>query len=131
MPRGEGAGAQRVAYTSIVRLALFLLLPALAADDERATRFFDRIRFEKPDARDDEGRRVLEIFLKKEHWLGAYRTLEEKIGKFPDDLELAVDFKHNGDELGAARSIESKGEVSFNFKRLVEGQKKLDDLERL
>jgi len=114
-----------------VRLALIFLLSALAADDERANRFFERVRFEKPEARDEVGRRVLEIFLKKEHWIGAYRTLEERFGKFPDDLEVAVDFRLDGDRLGSARSAGSKGEVSFNFKGLIEGQKKLDELERM
>src|SRR5689334_9816985 len=96
LPRGEETGAREMAYTLLVRLALLVLLPALVADDDRANRFFDRVRFEKPEARDEEGRRVLEIFLKKEHWVGAYRTLEERFGKFPDDLEVAVDFKLEG-----------------------------------
>jgi hypothetical protein len=114
-----------------MRVALLLSLAALAADDERANGFFERIRFEKPEAPGEEGRRVLEILLKKEHWVGAYRTLEERFGKFPDDLALSVDFRLQGDKLGSARAGGTKGEISFNFQRLVEGQKKLDDFERL
>jgi hypothetical protein len=114
-----------------MRLALALLLSALAGHDDRAQRFFERVRFEKPEPRDDEGRRVVELFLKKEHWVGAYRTLEERYGKFPDDLELAVDFRLEGDRLGSARCGGSKGEISFNFPRLIEGLKKLDEFERV
>jgi hypothetical protein len=112
----------------IVAVLLFLVVPR---DDDRALRFFERVRFEKPEARDEEGRRVLEIFLKKEHWVGAYRTLEERFGKFPDDLEVAVDFRLDGDRLGSARCGGSKGEISFNFPRLIDGLKKLDELERI
>jgi hypothetical protein len=114
-----------------VGLFLLLLLPVFAPDDERALRFFERVRFEKPETRDEDGRRVLDTFLKKEHWLGAYRTLEEKYGKFPDDLELSVDFRLDGEDLGNARCAGSKGGISFNFKRLIDGQKKLDEIERL
>jgi len=112
-----------------VRFA-FLLVLVLVPDD-RAVKFFDRIKFEKPASREDEARRVSEVLLKKDHWLGAFRTLEEKYGKFPDDLELTVDFTHDGDAVGVARSLDSKGQISFNLKRLIEGQKRLDELDRM
>jgi hypothetical protein len=110
-----------------VGLLLFLVV---LRDDDRALRFFERVRFEKPELLDEDGRRVLEIFVKKEHWTGAHRTLEERFGKFPDDLEVVVDFRLEGDQLGSAVGVGSKGKVSFNLKRLIEGQKKLDELER-
>src|SRR5437867_1012112 len=113
-----------------MRLALLLLLAA-APDDDRALRFFEKIKFEKTEAQGDEGRRVMEMLLKKEHWVGAYRTLEEKFGKFPDDLELAVDFDLDGKNLGSARCADARGRISFNLKRLVEGTKRLDEFERL
>ena len=47
-----------------MRLAILLLLAALP-DDERALRFFARIKFEKVEPRDDEGRRVMDLLLKK------------------------------------------------------------------
>jgi hypothetical protein len=114
-----------------VRFAAVMLLLVVSRDDERALRFFERVRFDKPEARDEEGRRILELFLKKEHWVGAYRTLEERFGKFPDDLEVAVDFRLDGDRLGSARCGGSKGEISFNFARLIVARKKLDELEQM
>lgn len=107
----------------------FLLLLVLLADDQRALRFFDSIRFQKFEPPGDEGRRVMEILLKKEHWVGAYRTLEEKLGPFPDALALSVDFDFDGEPLARALGKGTEGRVSFNLKRLAEEMKRLDAIE--
>jgi hypothetical protein len=109
--------------------SLFLLLLVLLADDQRALRFFDSIRFQKYEPEGDEGRRVMEILLNKEHWVSAYRTLEEKLGPFPDALILSVDFDFDGEPLARASGKGTEGRVTFNLKRLAEERKKLDALE--
>jgi hypothetical protein len=112
-----------------VRLLLPLLL-GLLPQDEQAARFYERTRFEKAEAEEEEGRRVQELILNKDHWIGAYTAVARKFGPFPEDLEVAVDFTLEGEELARTTGQGSKGKISFNLKKLTEGQKKRDELEK-
>ena len=112
-----------------MRSLLLCLLPLLA-DDQAANRFFDRIRFDKPDADSEEGRRIVALLLQKEHWTGAYRAIEEKFGSFFDDAELSVDFNLEGEELGRTEVRGRQCRIGFNLKKLVEYRKTVEDLER-
>jgi hypothetical protein len=109
------------------RLAILLLL-GLAAD-ERSLRLYERTKFGLPDARDDVSRRVADVLLRKDHWVGAYRQLADKYGKFPDDLEVTVDFAFNGEELARASGRGTRGTISFNLKKMADAQKKIDQFE--
>jgi hypothetical protein len=112
-----------------VRTLLLLALVGIGADDQRAGEFFERIRFEKPAPDSDEARRVLDILLKKEHWIGAYRALEQKYGPFPDDLAVEVDFTLSGSEVGWGKGQGRGGKVRFNLALLAEQVRKADELQ--
>ncbi|MBV8879734.1 MAG: hypothetical protein JO332_07220 [Planctomycetaceae bacterium] len=112
---------------------LILTLLALLAPpdaDQKARDFFDRIEFEAPSPDSDEGRRVAEILLKKEHWIGAFKTLERRLGDMPENLSLKVDFTLEGQEAGWGGSNGVQGKVRFNLKVLTETQKRIDEIER-
>lgn len=108
---------------------LLLALLGLPEGDERARDFFDRIRFEAPRPDSDESRKVAEILLKKETWIAAYQSLEERLGPMPDRLVLSVDFRLEGEEAGFGSGSGSEGRVRFNLKQLAERQKQIDETE--
>jgi hypothetical protein len=113
-----------------VRTALALLLLA-ALRDERADRFFDRLKIDPPDLSDDVQRRVVVTLLSKDHWVAAYTEIANRLGPFPDKLDVAVDFKYPGPEPAVTHSRGSDRKVSFNLKLLAEYQKQLDESERM
>lgn len=117
----------------LVALAALASSSALAQEKPASTRadtFFERLRFAPVETPDAESRRVVEILKSKEHWVGAYRFLEERFGKFPDNQEVAVDFGLEGDEeLGVGGTWGVHGRIRFNLKRLARSQKFLDELE--
>jgi len=112
-------------------MPLFLLAALLALPDgeQRARDFYDRIQFEAPSPDSDEGRKVAEILLKRENWIGAYRSIEQRLGEMPDNLVLRVDFTLEGEEVGWGGSNGSEGRVRFNLKQLTERQRKIDEIE--
>jgi hypothetical protein len=95
----------------------------------RPEKLFERVTFGKADPSGDEERRVLEVLLKKEHWLEAFRILEEKIGPFPDALTVRVGFDWPEDEYAHGGSGPGGGWIRFNLGKLGEYQKKVDQLE--
>jgi hypothetical protein len=97
---------------------------------DRAERFFERITFGKVEPASDEERRVLGVLLKKEHWIEAVRVLEEKIGPFQDGLTVRVGFDWPEDDYAHGGSGEGGGWIRFNLGKLVEYQKKVDQLEK-
>lgn len=112
-----------------MKLLLLCSLLAAVGDDQRSEDFFGRIVFDTPAPDSDEGRRVVEILTKKENWTGAFRALEQKYLRFPDDLKLEVDFRLGGDEVGWGAANEAGGKVRFNLDRLIEHVKKSDALQ--
>lgn len=110
--------------------ALLLFLLGASLQDEAATRLYDQTRFEPPVTEEDEGRRVLAILLNREHWLGAFQAIAEKFGPFPESLVVSVDFDLDGEELARAAGKGDRGKVSFNLKKLTEGQKKHEAMEQ-
>ena len=113
-----------------MRTALLLLLLA-ALRDERADRFFDRMKIDPPDLSDDVQRRVVVYLLQKELWVGAYTEISNRLGVFPDNLDVGVDFKYGGPEAAVTVSQGTERKIRFNLKRLVEHQKQLDEVARL
>jgi hypothetical protein len=114
-----------MAYNSLVRTAFLLLLAALP--DQRAERYFERMKIEPPELSDDVGRRVVVYLLQKEHWVGAFTEIADRFGRFPDELELQVDFRLDGDgEVAQTASRGSERKISFNLKKLCELQRNLD-----
>jgi hypothetical protein len=113
----------------MTRIAILLLLALLP--DERALRLYERTKFQPPNPEDDTAKRVCDLLLKKEHWVGAYSELAEKFGRFPDDLDVTVDFNYTGTELARAAGKARRGVISFNLKKLSESQKKNDEFEEL
>jgi hypothetical protein len=109
---------------------LLPLLIAVSLQDDRAARHYERTRFDAVAPEEEEGRRAVEILLNKDQWIGAYAAIAQKFGPFPEDLEVAVDFNMEGDELAKATGLGTRGKISFNLKRLTEGQKKRDELEK-
>src|SRR5579883_1756445 len=107
-------------------LAALLLLPD---GEQRARDFFDRIQFEAPSADSDEARKVAEILMKRETWVAAYRTLEQRLGPMPEGLVLKVDFTLEGEEAGFGGGTGAEGRVRFNLRQLAERQKRIDETE--
>jgi len=112
-----------------MRIAALLLLLSVQ-DEDRPLRFFERTRFVQVDPSSGEARAVLDVLQKQEHWMGAYRLLEQKFGQFPIDLQVRVDFELRGVEMAKGSGYGSEGRVSFNLERLTAFQKRLDELER-
>jgi hypothetical protein len=110
---------------ALILLALLLLPDA----EQRAREFFDRIRFEAPHPDTDEGRRVAEVLLRKETWLAAHRSLEERLGPMPDGLAIEVDFTLEGEDVGWGAGDGRGGRVRFNLAQLTERQKHIDETE--
>jgi len=109
---------------------LLLTVLALTAQDAgRAGEFFDRIEFEAVRPEADEERKALEILNRREHWIGAFRTIEAKCGPFPDALALKVDFSLAGGEAGWGVGRGSEGRIRFNLKLLGDIQRKTDEIE--
>jgi hypothetical protein len=113
-----------------VRTALLLLLLA-ALRDERADRFFDRLKIDPPDLTEDVQRRVVVTLLDKEHWVGAYTEIANRLGPFPDNLTVTVDFKCGGPEPAVTLSRGTERRISFNIKLLAEHQKQVDEIARM
>lgn len=109
----------------MIALILFLSCP-----QDRAEKFFERVAFDRPEPSSDEERRVLEALTKKDHWVAAFRGVEEKAGPFADDLAVKVRFDWKGDEVAHAFTGSEGGTIRFNLKRLEEYQKTVDGLER-
>ena len=109
-----------------MRLALLILW--VLAPDLRALQLYERMQFQPADPKDDAARRVVEVLLKKEHWVGAYSSLAEKFGHFPEGLVVTVDFDLPGDELAQGGSRRTKGIVSFNLEKLAEAQRAIDEV---
>lgn len=107
-----------------------LMLLALLGPEprDRAQDFYDRIQFERPSPDSDEGRKVVETLLKKEHWLAAYKAIENLLGPMSDDYALSVDFSLEGKEAGWGGGTADSGRIRFNLKLLTEVQKSTDAL---
>lgn len=111
--------------------AVLLALALAAVPDERAERHFDRMKIEAPDLSDDVSRRVVVTMLQKEHWVGAFTDLADRFARFPEDLDLTLDFKLESDEVARTVWTGSDWKISFNLKKLCELQKRLDELEKM
>lgn len=111
----------------MARIAFLLLLALLP--DERAMRLYEGTKFQAPNPEDDAARRVADVLLKKEHWVGAFSELSEKFGRFPDTIDLSVDFNFAGDELARAEGRAGKGNITFNLKKLAAQQRQVDEFE--
>jgi hypothetical protein len=112
-----------------MKALLLAFLGLLTQGQQRAADFFDRIEFgaTSPDA--DEERKVLELLSKRDHWIGAFRTIERTFGAFPDNLVLKVDFSLQGAEAGWGAGRDSEGKIRFNLKVLGNIQRKRDENE--
>lgn len=109
--------------------ALLLSLAALLPQgQQRANDFFDHVRFEAANPSADEEKKVLEVLQKREHWMGAFRTIEDKFGAFPDNLVLTVDFSLEGREAGWGGGRGDEGKIRFNLRVLGDIQRKTDEL---
>lgn len=109
-----------------------LLLMALAVlPDERAERHFDRMKIDAPDLSDDVSRRVVVYLLQKEHWVGAFTDIADRFARFPDDLDLTVDFKLDSEEVARTSCSGNEWKISFNLKKLCELRKRLDEIEKM
>jgi hypothetical protein len=111
--------------------AALLALALAALPDERAERHFDRMKIDAPDLSDDVSRRVVVYVLQKEHWVGAFTDLADRFTRFPDDLDLTVDFKLDAGEVARTWATDNEWKISFNLKKLCELQKRLDELEKM
>ena len=108
-------------------LAAALLSLAL---QDRAGAFFDAVRFEDAKAESEPARRVTEMLRKKEHWVAAYRAIEERLGPMPKKLDLTVSFDYDGEDVAQGAAKGDVGMIRFNLKKLEEYQRTLDDLEK-
>jgi len=106
------------------------MLTLAVLPDEKAERFFDRMKIDAPELSDDLSRRVVVYLLRKEHWVGSYRDLSDRFGRFPDDLDLTIDFKLDAEEIGRTSCKGDEWKISFNLKKLVELQKRYDQVEQ-
>lgn len=107
-----------------MRLALLAL--AVLPLQDRYAKLYAAVTFAPYKAESQEELQVLAVVAQKDHWMGAFRTLEEKVGPFPDTVKVEVDFDLQGDNPSSGGFQEGKGVISFNVGRLVEYQRKAD-----
>lgn len=117
----------------MIRLAL--LIACAAAQEDRAEKLYRQVQLpadrKEWEAKSDVHRRVLEIVLRKDHWVGAFRTIESKLGAFPDDLAIVVELADwDGSVPAEGHGDGSAGQIRFNLRRLVEYQEKIDAFEK-
>lgn len=105
-------------------------LALLGGAQDRYQRLFNRVTFSRVAPQNEEEGRVLAVVTQKEHWLGAFRTIEEKLGPFPDAVIVEVSFDLEGESPSSGGVEEGKGVVRFNLPRLVAYQKKADEAKR-
>jgi hypothetical protein len=112
-----------------MKALLLAFLGLCAQEQRREADFFDRVEFgaTNPDA--DEERKVLEVLSKREHWIGAFRTIERTFGAFPDNLVVKVDFSLKGPEAGWGAGRGSEGKIRFNLNVLGNIQRKINEIE--
>jgi len=112
-----------------MNVALLLLLAAFP--DQQAVRHYERTRFDKIEPTDEASRKVVEFILRKEHWIGAFSDIADRFARYPDDLELSVDFNLDGEEAARTTGRGVRWKISFNLKLLAGAQKQLDEIEEL
>jgi hypothetical protein len=95
---------------------LLALLPG--GGDARIEELLGRVTFRQPETRDPAELEVYERLSRAQLWREAIQLIEAKIGRFPDDLAIEVDFEYEGEELGKASGRGTRGSIKFNIKRL-------------
>ncbi|MBI2930326.1 MAG: hypothetical protein HYY16_01630 [Planctomycetes bacterium] len=119
----------------MVGLALVLALGQ--ATDEHARQVVERMTF--PDAAaikvwTDQGpeyKTVLDVVLKRGHWVAAVKALEERLGPFGDAWAIEVKLSEwGGTHVARGDRIGEKGEIAFNMRRLGEYERKLRDFRK-
>jgi len=111
-----------------MRVSALVIVLWLQAD--RAERLFERVVFARVEPRSEVARRVQDTLTLRDHWVGAFRLIEEKIGPFSDALTVKVTFDWDGPEFAQAAGAGTAGRIRFNLTRLEEYQKKLDEVDR-
>jgi hypothetical protein len=114
-------------WASTLLLAVQALLPPKEA--ERIDRLVGAVTFrEVPTATPAEAK-VYALLTRAEVWRDAFRTVESKVGAFPDTLSVQADFDYDGEELAKAAGRLGRGKIRFNLRRLGELQAKIDETE--
>lgn len=114
---------------------MIAILIALLAQEDRAEKLYGQVRFPEDrkawEAKSDTHRRVLDVVLRKDHWVGALRTIESRLGPLPDDLVITVELADwEGSVPAEGTGDGSSGQVRFNMRRLVEYLEKVDEFEK-
>ncbi len=112
-----------------------LLLAALLAQgaDDRARDFVKRITFPDADAikawtdQGKEHKQVLEVVLKREHWVAAAKEVESKLGPLKDEWSVEVKLgEWKGTHVAMGDRVGDKAQVRFNMRRLGEYERRMD-----
>jgi len=106
---------------------LFLLL---TVQEDRAERFFSRMKIDAPAAPTEAEKKVLAVLTAKASWIAAFRSIEKKLAPFPDELALEVTFGEcEGMRHAAAAGEGTRGLIRFDLAKLIDYQKAADEIE--
>jgi hypothetical protein len=102
---------------SVLVPVLFALLPP--GGDARIDELVGRVTFREPETKDPVELEIYDRLSRAQLWREAFQLIEQRIGRFPDDLAVEVDFEYDGEELGKAAGRGTRGSIKFNIKRLA------------
>ena len=78
----------------------------------------------------DAHRKLMVEFTDRKKYAAGLRTIEEKLGVFPAEIDIQVEFEETDDRRPArAGGKDGKGRIFFNLKRLAEYQRRTDEFE--
>jgi hypothetical protein len=104
--------------------------------EDRPKKLVDAVSFPSAEqvkewtAKGDEHKRVLDVVLKRDHWIAAVRAIEERLGAMGDwTLEVKLSAWDSSHPAHGHREG-TKAEILFNMRRLGEYERKMDEHRR-
>ena len=77
-------------------------------------------------------RKIVNLITDRQEWAKAFRTIHDKIGRFPAEVDILVVIEETDDKRPACGlGKDGRGTIKFNMKQLGPYQQKLDDFEVL
>lgn len=113
----------------LATLALLLLVQAddHARDVVKRMTFPDEAAVKKWTDQGPEHQRLVDVLLKRENWVSAVKTVEEKLGPIGDAWTIEVALREwNGTTVAMGDRVGDRAQVRFNMRKLGDYERKMD-----